>query len=195
MCYEPRVRFAIVLLLLLAACGPRRATLPDGRPRFVSLADGTVRDDRTGLVWSGDGALSGATLTWDQARAFVAAMNQGARPNLGHTDWRLPTVGELSLLFSGFWVPRSRLGCALSGQGARCVRRIPSDPFVDLGTGTYWSATLPRNEANRVWAVGMGVTPVSSARTETHGMLPVRGAPQGEYEGKSPLLPPPPLAP
>lgn len=190
------MRFAMILLLLVVACGPRRATLPDGRLRFIALADGTVRDDRTGLVWSGDGNLPAVQgLTWDQARAFVAAMNQGARPNLGHTDWRLPTAGELSVLFSGFWVPRSRIGCAFSGQGGGCVERIPSEPFVDLAPGTYWSSTAPRNEVNRVWAVGMAVTPVSSARTEAHGVLPVRGAPQGQYEGKSPLLPPPPLAP
>ena len=189
------MRFAIILLLVLAACGPRRATLPDGRLRFVALADGTVRDDRTTLVWSGDGNLPGGGVSWDEARAFVAGMNQGKRPNLGHTDWRLPTVGELSVLFDGFWVRRSRLGCVFSGEKAGCVERAPSDPFVDLGDGPYWSSTAPRNPPDRVYAVGMGVAPVTSTRTERHGLLTVRGAPQAEYEGKSPLLPRAPLAP
>jgi hypothetical protein len=189
------VRIAIILLLALAACGPRRATLPDGRPRYVALADGTVRDDRTGLVWSGDGGLAAAGLTWDEARTFVAAMNQGGRPNLGHTDWRLPTVGELSVLFDGFWARRSRLGCVFSGEKAGCVERLPSDPFVSLSSEAYWSSTAPRNDANRVYAVGMGVAPVNAMRTERHGLLTVRGAPQAAYEGKSPLLPRAPLAP
>ena len=189
------MRIAIILALLLVACGPRRATLPDGRARLVALADGTVRDDRTGLVWCGDGDLPGGGLTWDEARAFVAAMNKSGRPNLGHTDWRLPTVGELSVLFDGFWVRRSRLGCAFSGEKAGCVERIPADPFVDLSSEAYWSSTPPRNEPARVYAVGMGVAPLNATRTERHGLLAVRGAPQGEYEGKSPLLPRAPLAP
>jgi len=189
------VRFAIIVVLVLVACGPRRATLPDGHPRFVALADGTVRDDRTGLVWCGDGGLPGGALTWDEAHDFVAAMNRSARPNLGHTDWRLPTVGELSVLLDGFWVRRSRIGCAFSGEKAGCVERVPADPFVGLSSDAYWSATSPRNEPARVYAVGMGVAPHNATRTERHGLLAVRGAPQEEYEGKSPSLPRAPLAP
>src|SRR5690349_20833434 len=99
------MRRAFLVLALVVACGIDRPRLPDGRTRFEVLADGTVRDAATALVWSRNGNLPRFRepfdgLGWDDASAFVAAMNRGERLNFGHDDWRLPSAGELGTLFT-----------------------------------------------------------------------------------------------
>lgn len=61
-------------------------TAPD--TRFTVNGDGTLTDQRTGLMWSI--ALQGAAV--EQASAVAAAEASGLA---GHTDWRLPTRKEL----------------------------------------------------------------------------------------------------
>jgi len=67
-------------------------------PRFTNNGDGTMTDNLTGLVWTQDANLPAASKTWQQALDYVAGMNAGTYPNLGHTDWRLPNVNELESL-------------------------------------------------------------------------------------------------
>lgn len=61
---------------------------------FQERGEGTVADPDTGLIWQQGG--SPQPLTWDQAPAYVQALNQ--RRLGGRTGWRLPTVEELSTL-------------------------------------------------------------------------------------------------
>ncbi|BCS88672.1 protein kinase domain-containing protein [Pseudodesulfovibrio sediminis] len=68
-----------------------------GAGEFRKRGDGTVFDSATGLVWEQDGARY--PLTWDRACAYVARFNRHAHG--GRTDWRLPTVDELTTLFTG----------------------------------------------------------------------------------------------
>jgi serine/threonine-protein kinase len=66
--------------------------------RFTDLGNGTVRHagaGTDGLVWEKHG--SRYPLTWDRAHAHVDRLN--ARAYGGRTDWRLPTVDELTTLF------------------------------------------------------------------------------------------------
>lgn len=72
-----------------------------GPGEFEKLGDGTVRDRVTGLVWEQDG--SRYPLTWDRAQAHVERLNRDAFG--GRTDWRLPTVDELTTLFTGSTEP------------------------------------------------------------------------------------------
>jgi hypothetical protein len=82
--------------------GAVRAGYPLGSRRdlaFSGNGDGTVTDGATGLMWqkkdSGGqefGSRSGM-LTWEDAFAYVAAMNQQYYG--GHSDWRVPNLKEL----------------------------------------------------------------------------------------------------
>jgi len=169
-----------VAIALLAACGVRHPALPDGRPRFTALADGTVRDEATRLEWSGNGNLPGFRepfegATWEEAETFVAAMNRGERPNLGHDDWRLPSAKELGGLVSGFWVPRSWLACRVDGLGSGCTELASFAPFVDLQSGIYWTMTPGKD--GRVWAIDTRRIAMPSPRDALRRVLPVRGAP------------------
>ena len=73
--------------------------------RFTDHADGTVTDNRTGLMWKRcvegqtGSACTGtaAAYEWDAAQARPAAVNADvAGAGLGYGDWRLPTRAELS---------------------------------------------------------------------------------------------------
>lgn len=68
-----------------------------GFARFEDGGDGTVRDAVTGLVWEKHG--SRYPLTWERAAAHVDRLNRNKYA--GQTNWRLPTVDELTTLFTG----------------------------------------------------------------------------------------------
>ena len=96
-------------------------------PRFTDNADGTVKDNLTGIIWTKDVNLVGR-LEWQQSLDYVIDMNSGIHENFGYTDWRLPNVRELeSLLDYGEMYP------ALP----------PGHPFINLSDsyGWYWSST------------------------------------------------------
>jgi hypothetical protein len=81
--------------------------------RFADHTDGTVTDRVTGLTWSLlDSSLElGKCLSYDEAKEYVRQLNTG-----GHSDWRLPTAGELAALYK-------------------------SKPFFpDTGAPWYWSS-------------------------------------------------------
>jgi hypothetical protein len=89
-------------------------------------------------VWTRDGNLPGAPMTWEQALAWVKGRNL-----CGWEDWRLPNVNELeSLIHSGefttsTWLENLPLG----------FTNIQND---------YCSSTTSLYNPERVWSVGMG---------------------------------------
>ena len=64
--------------------------------RFVARQNGTVVDQVTGLTWCllDSQAVLGKCVTYQAARAYVQGLTSG-----GHSDWRLPTAGELATLY------------------------------------------------------------------------------------------------
>jgi hypothetical protein len=64
--------------------------------RYRPNGDGTVTDSATGAMWSlldSHQELNGC-ITYESALAYVKTLRRG-----GHTDWRLPTAGELAALY------------------------------------------------------------------------------------------------
>jgi len=98
---------AFAVRLVSSGGTPAPAPLPtscsDAR-RFIDHGDGTVTDQRTGLMWKRcEEGLAGARCTgtaavfdWSAALAQPAAVNADAAARLGYGDWRLPTRAELS---------------------------------------------------------------------------------------------------
>jgi len=60
--------------------------------RFVDHDDGTVTDTKTGLMWAAKD--NGNLINWQAARSYCQNYNGG-----GHTDWRIPTLTEISSLY------------------------------------------------------------------------------------------------
>ncbi|MEA3548126.1 MAG: DUF1566 domain-containing protein [Thermodesulfobacteriota bacterium] len=60
--------------------------------RFEVMQNGTVKDQKTGLIWAAQD--NGANLTWGEALAYCKNYSAG-----GHKDWRMPTPEELATLY------------------------------------------------------------------------------------------------
>lgn len=63
---------------------------------FKEHGDATVTDRVTGLVWQQDG--SDFPMTWNEAQVYVQRLN--SEHFAGRSNWRLPTVTELSSLLT-----------------------------------------------------------------------------------------------
>ena len=95
---------------------------------FKDNGDGTITDQRTGLMWQKDTAPG--TYSWQDALEYCEKLDLA-----GHTDWRLPTICELlSIVDYG-----------------RC------DPAIDLVFGAvsswYWSSSTDVSNPHRAWYV------------------------------------------
>ena len=100
-----------------------------------------VRDDVTGLIWElktddGSSRDKDNTFTWQEALAYCEALDLG-----GHTDWRLPTVQELTFL--------ANYGATLPGPA------IYEAFFPNMLTANYfyWSSTIDASESISAWGV------------------------------------------
>ncbi|MBU2490012.1 MAG: DUF1566 domain-containing protein, partial [Proteobacteria bacterium] len=73
-----------------------RSMLASVGDRFAEVADGVVRDTKTGLMWT---LLDSAT-AMNQCQNYAAAQQWVSSLSLGgFSDWRLPTSGELFVLY------------------------------------------------------------------------------------------------
>ncbi len=117
-----------------AADGPVWGNLPYSPAGFSDNADGTVSDTDTGLTWQ-QADPAGVTYTWDQANQFCITSKLA-----NVTDWRLPTLAELSTL-----IDFNKLNPATTNL---------LQTNVSLG---YWSATPLANGAGNAWSISFVV--------------------------------------
>ena len=113
--------------------------------RFVSNADGTVADTQANLTWAARD--NGHDLNWESAKAYCESFSAG-----GHTDWRLPTVGELRSLYD-----------PADSRIARCDSdpkswRIHIAPAVDLSCYWVWSSETPDSTSAVYFLFDSGLT-------------------------------------
>lgn len=109
-----------------------------GRDRF-SLAGGTVKDRRTGLVWAQNAGLADFPLTWEESFEFVREMNR--KQFSGRSDWKLPGRDDLFSLLSHQHVNPS----------------LPEHhPFLNTFNGYYWTSTQCARLPDQAWYVHMG---------------------------------------
>ena len=125
--------------------------------RYTDHGDGTVSDNRTGLMWmkciygqahnsddnSCGGTGAGAGGTWQEAFAKAAAINEGVG-TFGYTDWRLPNMKELLSLvdLSSFQPP------------------INQDIFPNTDGQSQWTSTLSAQDGgDAALAAGFGADP------------------------------------
>ncbi len=173
-----------VLLPCLAQAGDGVVALQTADPAcpddsgdiYVDCGNGTVTDNRTGLVWLKDAnclrnAPGGGEVDWYTALEFVAGLKDTTAGSLAETydcglsdgsspgEWRLPSLDEWEAMIADGRL----LGCDPSitnDQGTACWR---SDPLVcGLQGGTcsfsgavsqrYWSSSPWIFEPAWVWA-------------------------------------------
>jgi len=134
-------------------------------PRFTDNADGTVKDNLTGLIWLKNANCFGVQ-TWTNALSNSNTLANGA---CGLTDgsvagaWRLPNVKELqSLIDFSLFNPA-----------------LPSGhPFSGVQLNFYWSSTAYAVGPSYAWGVNLVNGYVrSDDKGFTDYLWPVRGGP------------------
>jgi len=95
--------------------------------RFVNNGDGTVTDTKTGLMWSAKD--NGNHISWTNARSYCQSYSGG-----NHTDWRMPTLAELTSLYDP--VIQNDRGYHIT-------------PFVGTTAESCWASETRGNEAAR----------------------------------------------
>jgi hypothetical protein len=121
---------------------------------YVDNGDGTITDERTGLMWeklsSFDGSVNDSedTYTWQTAVTVkIGALNGSAFA--GHTDWRLPNQFELySLLDLGAITPAVSAAFDTACSSG-CSNTTCSCTLSDL----YWSSTTYQDGTALAWYV------------------------------------------
>jgi hypothetical protein len=149
-----------------AGCQPKKAQAD--RPcsdktninRYVDCGNGTVTDQKTGLIWLKDAAcaaLGNPGVDWLTAQGNVrtlkdgeCGLTDGSRPG----DWRLPTVDDWNMAMDGvaevcaaapFWLNDAGTGCWGSGPSS----------FANVASGYYWSSSTFENYPGYVWMAGL----------------------------------------
>jgi hypothetical protein len=130
---------------------------------LANLADLTVTDNLTGLIWTKDANAPGPAACgpatakiWQSALDYAACLNTYSY--LGYDDWRVPSVRELGSLVDALrYSPSLPVG----------------HPFTAVQSRNYWSSTSVNTTS--VWRVDMGVGYVGSGdKILTNYVWPVR---------------------
>ncbi len=109
---------------------------------LVDNGDGTITDNKTGLVWQkGD---DGHARTWNEAMKYARSMSLA-----GQTDWRLPSRDELVSLW----------------QDAGRKKKLRKTYFPGMKSSAYWASTPDKED----WAgvVGFDASPNPMAFNDT----------------------------
>ncbi len=211
-----RSRFSIVLVGMLLAAPPSLAgdgvvalqtAAPSCRNKssniYVNCKNGTVTDNRTGLVWLKNanciGSAGGGTGTplgrvdWYTAMEFVAglsdkpAMSVAASDDCGLSDgsspgdWRLPSVEEWEGMIADALGQGGDPDCAASpptitnDSGLGCWVSGPSS-FTGVVASFYWSASTRGTFPSAAWGMGLVFGAAGNDfKTGSYYVWPVRG--------------------
>ncbi|MBF0321058.1 MAG: DUF1566 domain-containing protein [Nitrospirae bacterium] len=125
--------------------------------RFNILTELTVKDTKTGLIWTRNADVAAGSMKWLSADAFIKRLNQ--QKYGGYSDWRLPEVHELfSIIDTNYHKPSLTKG----------------HPFIDV-RHEYWSSSVCAYKDDNAWAVSTnhGNVTVHDKNTSLH-IWPVR---------------------
>ena len=173
----------LAALVVLAAAGPALAgsgavmmqnaavSCGDDSGRiYAACGNGTVTDNRTGLVWLANGACLGQ-LAWQEAMAVVAGLGDlPAHVCLGMTDdecdcgladgsspgeWRLPTMAELDAMMVAGSDADTCLPKVLNDVGNGCWDEecfaLGTCAFYDIQAAPYWAASIYAGQPGGAW--------------------------------------------
>lgn len=122
--------------------------------RYVNFGNGTIEDTKVGLMWkqcpegkTGSACDMATTIPFDSTKGTVVYLTEwlnsvnssGSAQGLGYTDWRIPTVKELSSLADR---------CQKSG-----VNVAIDDLFPNTQSSSYVTANGNVNVSNEYWFV------------------------------------------
>jgi hypothetical protein len=114
-----------------AAAAPKAADQGSASSPFRDNGDATVTDNKTGRMWQKED--DGQEREWPDAESYCAGLSLG-----GHSDWRLPMMGELLSLW----------------QNAGAKMEIRKAFFPTMRFSFYWSSTeWDHNGPGGTWGI------------------------------------------
>lgn len=141
---------------------PKASTEKTPSTRFVAVGDYGVRDTSTGLTWI-------ARQPPDEVNAAQAAGRAAAYRGGGHSDWRLPRIGELAALSTAD-LAHTEAGDCTGGKSKYTIT-----PLIHLSCGLAWSVTTI-NHKTAAWGFISGTARLAdSEERKNYRALMVRG--------------------
>jgi len=131
--------------------------------RFTDMGDGTIRDNKTGLIWlkdascsALDGTNSDGMADWETAKAAAAALAAGTcglTDGSAAGDWRLPHTAEWEAFYSAEYSDPALVN---TDGGTRWTE---GDAFTGVQSWYYWSRTQnsPGSDHARIVHMGEGM--------------------------------------
>lgn len=144
--------------------GEYRAGVESPVPRFSARADGTVRDNRTGLVWLRNADCFGVM---DWVNGLLSAMylesgDCGLNDGSEVGDWRIPNVRELESLIDYRYAYPALANSFGNGQFS------PGDPFYNVRDYQYWTSTTLASSRHEARVIRFGGDGSSSRAAKTY---------------------------
>jgi len=105
--------------------------------RYVDNGDGTVRDNKTGMIWMKKANCAGEK-NWIEAKQWAANLRQGQcglRDGSQKGDWRLPTKEEWEAMLDKKYKKPALSNADGTGQWTE------GDAFTGVKSYWYWSST------------------------------------------------------
>ena len=131
--------------------------------RFI-FSDLTVKDKKTGLIWTREANIADREMTWDDACRLIEDLNE--QKYAGHSDWRLPTKDELGSLLGS---------SANKNGGVNYLILFNKSGFKNVQAYGYWSSTTDAGDTAFAWDVFMcGGGVLAFSRTFPFYVWPVR---------------------
>ncbi|MCP4293895.1 MAG: DUF1566 domain-containing protein [bacterium] len=157
--------------------GDHQAGVSYPDPRFTDNSNGTVTDNLTGLVWLKDANRFG-TKNWTTALSDCNSLaDDGVNLTDGSSagDWRLPNTNELESLSARQYYNPAVSNTVGTGQ------LTAGDPFTNVQSSYYWSATTLTFNKSYAWFVYMLTGVVSSNnKSNDYYIWPVRSGNFGQ---------------
>lgn len=156
-----------VLMFMIASALLVGISFGAGEERFI-LSDLTVKDEKTGLMWTRDANIAGKKMSWFNAFRFIEKLN--SQGYAGYSDWVLPAKEELQTLVDY---------AKIQGYG---YNKGLYELFGKLGfkntrlDDIYWSSTTATSNKTYAWFLSMLDVDVFEGTKLWEGyVLPVRG--------------------
>jgi hypothetical protein len=191
-------------LVALQTAEPSCRTTTTPPPIYVDCDNGTVTDNRSGLVWLQNGNCPRALDTppegkrdWNWAMEFVGGLADigaagfppliEARDSCGLSDgsspgeWRLPSIAEWEAMVADALGQGGDPDCRLApptltnDSGDACYLDGPRS-FYNVTWTSYWSSTTVEGDPGRAYAIDLSVGEVVEIdKTHLAYVWPVRG--------------------
>ncbi len=161
---------------------------------YVDCENGTVTDNRTGLVWLADATCWDVGMTWEEAKEIVAGLSDippgsaaanddcGLSDNSSPGEWRLPSVSEWEDMISNALGQGGDPDCtgfgklAITNDAGTACWSAGGSSFSGLYLeGTHWASTTQLSSATAAWRISLHTAMLQPDSGSGPQAWPVRG--------------------